>query len=248
MTEIEAKLGAAMADERTHPCLPCADLDAAIAFYLALGFERSYRQLKPNPYAVVKREDFHVHLFGIDGFDPEQSYGSVIVEVPDADALYQSFAAGLRAAYGKLPVKGIPRITRPRKRFGTVYGFSVVDVGGNWLRVSSRGADEAEEGKKQEGLAGIVQVAARLGDAHGDHAAALKTLESGLGRFPEAPAVERAQALLYRTELAVRLGDAALARASLAAVRSLALSSEQQAAIAGELAHAQELVAADPRD
>src|SRR5687768_14197094 len=195
-----------MANERTYPILPCADLDAAIAFYRALGFERTYRQLKPNPCAVVRREDIHIHLCGIDGFDPEQSYASAIVVVPDPDALYQSFAAGLRAAYGKLPVKGIPRVTRPRKRFGTVYGFSLVDLGGNWLRVSGLGvAESSTEGPlatdKETGLAGVLEVATRLGDAHGDEVKALRTLESGLKRFPEASVLHRAQALLYRAEL-----------------------------------------------
>jgi hypothetical protein len=234
-----------MANERTYPCLPCADLDGAITFYQALGFERTYRQLKPNPYAVVKREDLQVHLFGMDGFNPEQSYGSVIVVVPDPDALYQAFAAGLRAAYGKLPVKGIPRITRPRKKYGAVYGFSVVDVGGNWLRVSAARAAEAEDAEEDEqagGLAGIVRVAARLGDAHGDDARALKTLESGLRRFSDAPALDRARALLYRTELAVRLGNEELARSSLAAARSLELSSDERAEIAAELAQTAELI------
>ena len=109
-----------MANERTYPCLPCADLDQAIAFYEALGFARKYRQLAPNPYGVVVREDFQVHLFGIPNFNPAQSYGSVIVVVPDVDTLYHAFAVGLRAAYGKLPIAGFPRLTRPRKKFGTV--------------------------------------------------------------------------------------------------------------------------------
>lgn len=126
----------AMANERMYPMLPCRDLDDALAFYEALGFVRTYRQLRPNPYAVVAREDMQIHLFGMPAFDPEQSYGSVSVVVPNPDALYHSFADGLRRKYGKLPVAGIPRILRPRKRHGTVYGFSVVDVGGNWLRVS----------------------------------------------------------------------------------------------------------------
>ena len=230
-----------MANERTYPCLPCADLDGAIAFYQSLGFRRTYRQLKPNPYAVVVREDFQVHLFGMDGFDPDQSYGSVIVVVPDPDALYQAFAAGLRAAYGKLPVKGTPRITRPRKRYGTVYGFSVVDVGGNWLRVSKAG-DAEEDVTRERGLPGIVDVAARLGDSHGDAAKALRTLEDGLRKFADAPVLERARALLYRADLAVRVGDLELARASVAAVRSLELSSDDQAEIAAELAHALELI------
>jgi catechol 2,3-dioxygenase-like lactoylglutathione lyase family enzyme len=34
---------------RMYPILPCPDLDEAIAFYAALGFERTYRQVRPNP-------------------------------------------------------------------------------------------------------------------------------------------------------------------------------------------------------
>jgi catechol 2,3-dioxygenase-like lactoylglutathione lyase family enzyme len=230
-----------MANERTYPCLPCADLDQAIAFYEALGFRRTYRQLKPNPYGVVVREDLQVHLFGIDGFDAANSYGTAIVVVPDPDALYQAFAAGLRDAYGKLPVAGIPRVTRPRKKFGTVRGFSIVDVGGNWLRISKAGSTEREEGQKTEGLIGQLEVATRLGDAHGDEAQALRTLESGLKRYPDAPAVDRARALLYRAELAVRLGDSALARASLSAVDALVLSEEERSSIAQELAQTAEI-------
>ncbi len=142
----------AIAGERMYPILPCRDLDEAIAFYEALGFERTYRQVRPNPHAVVARGDLAVHLAGIEGFDPEQSYASVIIVVPDPDALYASFAAGLRAAYGRLPVSGIPRMVRPRKRWGTVYGFSVVDVGGNWLRFSRIGDTEEAVDESEPGL------------------------------------------------------------------------------------------------
>ena len=68
-----------MADERTYPCLPCPEIDDSIAFYESLGFRRTYRQVRPNPYAVVIRDDLQIHLFGIDGFDPAESYGSAIV-------------------------------------------------------------------------------------------------------------------------------------------------------------------------
>ena len=173
-----------MANERTYPCLPCAEIDGSIAFYESLGFTKTYRQVRPNPYAVVAREDLQIHLFGIDGFEPADSYGTVIVAVPDPDGLYRDFAAALRKTYGKLPVTGIPRITRPRKKYGTVRGFSVVDPGGNWLRISKLGQTEEEDSaEKAEGLVQITYVAARLGDAHGDEALALKTLESGLTRF-----------------------------------------------------------------
>jgi catechol 2,3-dioxygenase-like lactoylglutathione lyase family enzyme len=233
-----------MANERTYPCLPCRDVDGSVAFYESLGFMRTYRQVRPNPYAVVARDDIHIHLFGIDGFDPANSYGTAIVTVPDPDALYRDFAAGLRGTYGKLPVAGIPRITRPRKKYGTVRGFSVVDPGGNWLRISKLGETE-ETAETTEGLAQIVNVAARLGDAHGDEALALKTLESGLARFGQAAkAVELAQAYLYRAELAVRTKDLELARSALAAAETLDLTDDERADLADELAHATELVTA----
>jgi catechol 2,3-dioxygenase-like lactoylglutathione lyase family enzyme len=233
-----------MANERTYPCLPCGDLDQAITFYEALGFVRTYRQVAPNPYAVVAREDFQIHLFGISDFNPAESYGSVIVVVPDVDALYHAFAAGLRAAYGKLPTVGFPRILRPRKKLGTVSGFSVVDVGGNWLRISKLGDKEEDEDakKKMSGLAKMLDVAARLGDAHGDEAKALKTLENGLKRFPDAPVLDYARAMLYRAELAVRLGDQALARSSLSTVLALEMTDHERAVIAPELAQTSELV------
>jgi catechol 2,3-dioxygenase-like lactoylglutathione lyase family enzyme len=233
-----------MANERTYPCLPCADLDGSIAFYESLGFKRTYRQVRPNPYAVVAREDIHIHLFGMDGFDPADSYGTAIVVVPDPDSLYRDFAAGLRATHGKLPVAGIPRILRPRKKYGTVRGFSVVDPGGNWLRISRLGDSEEEDSaEKAEGLAQIVYVAARLGDARGDEALGLKTLESGLTRLGDAAeAIDLARALLYRAELAVRTRNHELAQSSLAAAEALELTDDDRAALADEFAHVTELV------
>jgi catechol 2,3-dioxygenase-like lactoylglutathione lyase family enzyme len=232
-----------MANERTYPCLPCPDIDQAISFYAALGFRRTYRQLKPNPYAVVALEDIQIHLFGMDNFNPADSYATVIIAVPDPDALYQAFASGLRAAYKKLPTAGIPRILRPRKKFGTVYGFSVVDVGGNWLRIYKLGETESEDAQeKTSGLAGVIDVAARLGDAHGDEAKAMKTLENGLQRYADAPRLDYARALLYRAELAVRLNDQALAQSSLDNILALELSDDERAAIADELSQTSELV------
>ena len=233
-----------MANERTYPALPTADVDVSVAFYEALGFTRTYRQIRPNQYAVVARDDLHVHLFGIDGFDPAQSYGTAIVVVPDPDSLYQAFAAGLRATYGKLPVAGIPRITRPRKKYGTVRGFSVVDPGGNWLRISKLGETEADDAPEQaEGLPQILFVAARLGDARDDEALALKTLESGLTRFGEAATpADRARAYLYRAELAVRTRNDDLARRSLAAAESEDLADDDRATLAEEFAHIRELL------
>ena len=232
-----------MPGERMYPILPCPDVDEAVAFYEALGFTRTYRQVRPNPHAVVELEDMGIHLAGIDGFVPEHSYASVIIVVPDPDALHASFTAGLRAAYGKLPVAGIPRMVRPRKRYGTVYGFSVVDVGGNWLRFSKLGDTEDEVVEEAPGLLRIVDVAARLADARGDDADGLATLERGLARYVDAPPIERARALLYRADLALRLDRPDLARASLDEVAGLDLDADERAGLADDVAHVTGLLA-----
>jgi catechol 2,3-dioxygenase-like lactoylglutathione lyase family enzyme len=235
-----------MANERTYPLLPCASIDESIAFYESLGFKKTYRQVRPNPYAVVALEEIQIHLFGIEGFNPADSYGSVIVAVPDPDSLYHDFAEGLRKTYGRLPVAGIPRILRPRKKYGTVRGFTVVDPGGNWLRIYKLGETEQEDSaEKAEGLAQIIFVAARLGDAHGDEVLALKTLENGLARSPNAGAAELAKAHLYRAELAIRTKDHELARSSLQAAKSLELTDEERGTLADEFAHVAELINQD---
>jgi catechol 2,3-dioxygenase-like lactoylglutathione lyase family enzyme len=232
-----------MANERTYPILPCREIDESIAFYETLGFKKTYRQVRPNPSAVVALEDIHIHLFGMDGFNPADSYGSVIIVVPDPESLYRAFAAGLREAYGKLPVTGIPRILRPRKKYGTVSGFTVIDPGGNWLRVYKLGDSEEEASlEKVEGLAQIIRVAARLGDARGDEAVALKTLENGIKRFPEALTIERAKAYLYRAELAIRTNNYELAQLSLTLAKSLELTDAERTTIADEFNHVATLV------
>ena len=231
-----------MSTARMYPILPCPDVDDAVAFYAALGFVRTYHQVRPNPYAVVERDELAVHLAGIEGFDPANSYASVIIVVPDPDALYASFAAGLRAAYGRLPVSGIPRLIRPRKRWGTVYGFSVVDVGGNWLRISRIGDTEEDVEEAEPGLARVLDVAARLADSHGDDAAALAVLERGLSREPNAPAIDRTRALVYRAELEVRLNRLDDARTTLDSIRTLELDASARSDLAADIEHVDHLL------
>jgi hypothetical protein len=232
-----------MANERMYPALPCKEIDEAISFYETLGFKKTYRQLRPNPYAVVALEDMHIHLFGMDGFNPEDSYATVIIVVPDPDSLYRDIASKLREKYGKLPVSGIPRITRPRKKYGTVSGFSIVDVGGNWLRISKLGDTEQEDSaKEKEGLMGFLNVATRLGDAHGDEALALKTLENGIKKYPQAATIERVRAYLYQAELAVRLDKLDLAKSSFELANSLELNDEEKSIMNDEFTHIAELL------
>ncbi|UVS77761.1 VOC family protein [Actinokineospora sp. UTMC 2448] len=195
-----------MADEKTIPLLPCPSIDETEDFYRALGFTQTYRQTKPNPYLCVRREDLELHFFGMDPFDPADSYGSCLVIVPDTGALFAEFAAGLRERYGKLPLAGIPRITRPRKRKNqdNLSGFTVVDPGGNWLRIfpAKPGPAGAEASSP---LAKALANAVVQGESRGETAQAIRILDTNLAKA--GPDDDRAEALLYRAELALRVQD-----------------------------------------
>ncbi|MEU5879371.1 VOC family protein [Spirillospora sp. NPDC047279] len=227
--------------ETVIPCLPCRQLDDVLPFYEALGFEMTYRQERPNPYASVRRGGIELHFFGVPEFDPEQSMGNVIVIVPDTEELHAAFAAGLRRAFGKLPVSGIPRMTRPRRIQGTAGGFMVVDPGGNWVRITRRAEDVDEPDPAEGRLARVVAAAARQGDSHGDEAAGIRVLENGLARHADAPPAQRLPALVYLAELRMRTGDRDAAAALLAEIESMDLTPAERQALAKDLATATEL-------
>ena len=201
-----------MANESMVHLLPCASIDEIGDFAAALGFEVTYRQTRPNPYLALRREGIDLHYFGIEGFRPEDSYGSCLVVVDDTEPLYDAWAAGLRAAHGRLPLSGFPRITRPRRRANAdgLSGFSLVDPSGNWIRVVRRaadspagdavdaaeatgsvsdvpagGADAAELGAALEGESRLLRAVSNAvvqADSRGDVGQAAKILDGALRR------------------------------------------------------------------
>jgi hypothetical protein len=232
-----------MANEVMTPLLPCRSIDEIAGFYRVLGFEVTYRQTRPNPYIVVEREDFRLHFFGIEDFEPANSYGSCLVSVPDTGRLYRAFAEGVRAAYGKLLVSGIPRMTRPRirKNTGSHSGFSVIDPGGNWIRIFQATAEAT--GEEPTGrLAKTLRNAIVLGESKGDHAQAARILDGTLSELDDSANVaDRVKALVYRAELAIRLDDGERADALLAEVRATTLTEADRERLTDALADARDL-------
>lgn len=244
--------------DRAIPILPCRDLDDVVPFYEALGFTVTHRQARPNPYLCVQRGGLDLHFFGVASFDPESSMGSAILQVADAGALFDEFAEGLRAWLGRLPLTGVPRITRPRRKQGTAGGFTVVDPGGNWLRVVAsppQAATPADEATRADAatpstssdssghvarLERVLLNAARQGDAHGDVRTAISVLETGLARY-QVLDVERIPALAYLAELRLRDDDPDAARAVIATVDALVLSASDRRRVAAELRAVDEL-------
>ncbi|MBN6056545.1 VOC family protein [Nonomuraea sp. RK-328] len=233
--------------ETVIPILPCRDIDEVAAFYGMLGFAMTYRQTRPNPYVALRRDGIELHFAGISGFDPEQSYGSCIVAVDDTAGLFEDFATSMRAVHGKLLLTGIPRITRPRKRknTGDVSGFSVVDPGGNWIRIFRSKAEPvpADSGDAASGpLARALENAIVQGEARGDTRQAAKILDGKLaGTGDLTPVTTLVEALVYRAELAVRLDDFDTAERLLARVADTPLDDPQRERLSDALANAADL-------
>ncbi|THV27333.1 VOC family protein [Glycomyces paridis] len=228
----------------TIPMLPCGSIDETTEFYLTLGFERTVHQMRPNPYIVLARDDWQLHFFGLDGFDPEQNYSTCLVIVDDTGALWKEFAAGMRAAHGKVLVSGYPRMTRPRKRgnTGNRAGFSLTDPSGNVLRFFPNDEDDTKAKAPESRLGRTLVKAVILGDSKGDVPQAIKILDATLAKAgDEAPPTELVEALVYRTELALREGDGTRAAELLDRIGAIELSEQERAVVQEALASAADL-------
>jgi hypothetical protein len=237
-----------MANEVTVPLLPCASIDDIATFYEVLGFHTTYKQRKPNPYVALQREDLHLHFFEMAGFDPGQSYGSCLVLTSDIEGLHRAFAAGMRAAYGKVLVSGTPRMTRPRARKNNegVGGFSIIDPGGNWIRVVQNAVTTPMPATAPAGrLAKALANAVVQGDSRGDVPQAVRILDSALAR-PQADddPVAQVEVLVYRAELAMALHDRETAAEMLARADRVVLSADEVERAAPAFETAADLAAA----
>jgi hypothetical protein len=213
----------------TIPCLPCVSLDESLAFWQMLGYDVTYTQKAPNPYAVIRYDDYELHLFGLKQLNPEDNFTVCLVMVAEVEQLHATFAGRLKAALGKVPGRGFPRISRMRP--GQTR-FTLTDVAGNSVNYIKRGLEDeaaAEEYKRTDlpPLQRALAVAARLRDFHNDDAAAAKALDAALARHNE-PALDYARVLAARIELAEALDDPDRAGQLRQQLQSLSLTDEER--------------------
>ena len=236
-----------MTGEITIPALPCASINDTVEFYVALGFEITYRQERPNTYACVKYQDIDLHFFTMKGYEPKDSYTTCLVLVPDLAALHGAFTGSLRAHYGKLPVAGIPRISKLNNaNSAKQLRFNLIDPGGNWVRFAQKdelpaGSAAAPQKEMQTPLSRATHAADWLAEAQGDFEAAAHMLDKALSDEQSAPPAHRLQALVLRAALAVNLGDLSLARTLISEVRGLPLNEDERAAFSAEFQNADDL-------
>jgi hypothetical protein len=237
-----------MANEITIPALPCRSIDETLTFYVALGFEITYQQSRPNTYGCVKYEAIDLHFFTMKGYEPKESYSTCIVLVTDLAGLHQTFSSGLRSHLGKLPVAGIPRISKlNNSNSAKQLRFNIIDPGGNWIRFAQIGEQPApteDSEPKKEGqtkLSRATQAADWLVEAEGDFAKAAQMMDKALAQKEPVPPVHLVQALVLRAGLAISLDDKALARTFLTQVRQIELEAHERDALTAELQRADDL-------
>ena len=228
--------------ERTIPILPTRSIDDTLACYRALGFEVTYRQERPNTYAVVVRGGIELQFFVLKDLDPANSYSTCYVLVSDVDALYRAFTEGLRAAFGRVPSRGIPRIGALRDMAYGVRQFVAVDPGGNSIRVGQPiAATPAPRAESAERLERALVASIALGESKMDDEAAAKVLDSAFAAGGQAPADVTARALILRADLAYRMNEGGRARAWLEDARRIELTEAERAASADAIRRAADL-------
>jgi len=228
--------------ERTIPILPCRSIDDTLEFYRALGFEVTYRQERPNTFAVVRRGGIELQFFVLRDLDPAASYSTCYVVASDVDSLYEAFTHGLRQELGRLPSRGIARIGALRDMSYGVRQFVVVDPGGNYIRIGQPIPPEPAPRAETAGrLERALVAATTLADSKMDDTAAAKVLDAALAAQDDAPAGIVVRARILRAELAYRMGDGDRARAWLEDAQRIKLSDDERAAIVDDLERARDL-------
>ncbi|MFH9726556.1 bleomycin resistance protein [Streptomyces sp. NPDC017254] len=231
--------------EKTIPILPCPTLQPVLDFYTALGFEVTFQQKSPNPYAVVERGGIELQFFGLKQYDPASSVSTCYVVTDDVDGLHEAFRTGLKAAYGRIPTRGLPRIGALKDMSYGVRQFLMTDPGGNCVRVGQpTSEDPHHRPAPEETFARALHHAALFADSKDDPAAAARIVDRVLALADERPTpAQLLRLLVLRADVAGRLGDqrteaTALADADAAAAR---LTPEERESVGDDLDRLEEL-------
>lgn len=209
--------------EKAIPIYPCRSIEATWDFYRVLGFEQASWQTRPNPYLAVRRGDVEVHFFGWKKHDPTASMNMCYIVTTAVDDMYESFRGALKQALGRVPTRGLPRISALRDMSYGVRQFLLSDPDGLQLRIGQPISDDLGHAPiPTERVAKALHMAALLGgDSKGDHPAAARILDRLLASDEPLTASERFQALVLRADGAVQMGEWTRARVLLAEARSV---------------------------
>ncbi|NGO71004.1 bleomycin resistance protein [Streptomyces boncukensis] len=229
--------------ETTTPILPCRTIQPILDFYEAVGFAVTFVQRSPNPYAAVERGGIQLQFFGMKDYDPRGSYSTCYVTTDDVDALYADFRSRLKAAYGRVPTRGLPRIGALRDTSFGMRQFLLNDPGGNCVRIGQPISDDQRHAPAPKGtFARALHHAALFADSKLDLAGAARVLDRALAREDERPTrVQLFRLLVLRADVAARLGEDGTARRALDRAAAVELAEDERAEVRDDLVRLREL-------
>ncbi|MER7665501.1 VOC family protein [Streptomyces sp. NPDC096193] len=229
--------------EKTIPLLPCRTIQPVVDFYTALGFETTFLQKSPYAYAVVERGPVELQFFGMKAYDPKESYSGCYILTDDVDTLHTAFRAGLKAAYGRIPLRGLPRIGPLKNMSYGVRQFLMTDPGGNSIRIGQKtDEDQSHRPAPKETFARALHMADLFADSKEDLPGAAKIIDRVLGLDDERPTpVQLLRLLVLRGDIALRLGDEEAARSLLERAAAVRLTDEESASARDSLERLAEL-------
>ncbi|MFD9860010.1 bleomycin resistance protein [Streptomyces alboflavus] len=229
--------------EKTIPLLPCVTVQPIVDFYTALGFETTYLQKSPYAYAVVERGTVELQFFGMKQYDPAESISGCYILADDVDSLHTAFRAGLKAAYGKIPSRGLPRIGPLKDMSYGVRQFLMTDPAGNSIRVGQQiSEDQAYRPAPKETFARALHLADLFVDSKEDLAGAAKVIDRALALTDERPTpTQLLRLLVLRGDIAQRLGEDALAGQLLERAARVEMTAAERAEVRDALVRLEEL-------
>ncbi|MFD3521835.1 bleomycin resistance protein [Streptomyces sp. NPDC058653] len=236
--------------EKTIPLLPCQTIQPVADFYTALGFEITFIQKSPNPYVVVERGSVELQFFGMKKYEPTESFSGCYVLTDDVDGMHSAFRAGLKAAYGKVPTRGLPRIGPVKDMSYGVRQFLMTDPGGNTIRIGQPNDVESDghyQPPPKEAYARALHLGVVFADSKEDLGAASKVLDhalkqAGSGEGPAPTAVQLYRLLVLRGDVAQRLNHIAEARGLLGRAAAVELTEDEREELSDDRKRAGELL------
>jgi len=194
----------------TIPVLKYVAADATLNFWKTLGFVVTYRQDSPYKYAVIERKGCQLHFHHNKSANVSAKENGCLIIVSDVEHLHQEFCNVLKTALGKVPLSGLPRISRMKP---AQTRFTLTDPSGNSVIMIQNGVKDQQryESLASKGLSDMakaIALAVKLRDFKEDYPAAAKTLDNALKKTPQEPDKDQqGEALIIRAELARILND-----------------------------------------
>lgn len=200
------------------PIFPCKSLDELMEFYQSLGFTVTYHQKSPNPYAILQRDWIRLDFYGIKHHDPAKCYHTCYLLTDEVDELYEVFTSALRKKSGKLPTRGLPRISEIRDKASGVREFMFSDIAGTCIRIGKKiSIEETPAGKR---LALALDFAYKSEDEADEYIKVAKVLDKAIERDKDSNCLNLYKVMTTRADIAIEQGELLLAKELLEKVKA----------------------------